>query len=119
MSIRKTAATTVGALALAFAGVLGTAGQSSAAGNGQQIVFADTRGDTYSVYLVGTNQNGERADICFNTPNRNTYVGGWWWKGRVSYIGWAGANCTGASRGSYSATIPTSQSDTDWYTISN
>ncbi|MCX4539406.1 hypothetical protein [Streptomyces sp. NBC_01565] len=119
MSIGKKTATTVGALALAFAGVLGTAGQSFAGGNGQQIVFADVRGNTYSVYLVGTNQNGERSDICFNTPGPTTYVGGWWWKGTVSYLGFAGAGCTGATRGSFQATVPTYQTDTDWYTITN
>ncbi|MER6998521.1 hypothetical protein [Streptomyces sp. NPDC000410] len=119
MNIRKKAAVTVGATALAFAGVLGTAGQSFAGSNGQQLKFADARGDTYSILVVGKNQNGVEVSKCFYTPNQVTYISGYWWKGNIEYLGWSGDSCTGSTRGHYTAYVPTSQPNSDWYTITN
>ncbi|MDI2128209.1 hypothetical protein [Yinghuangia seranimata] len=116
MSAVKRLAMTAGAAALAFGGVVGANGQAYAGGNGQQVQFLDVNANVYSVYISGTNQNGQRATACFNTPQYDTVLWNYWWKGSVSYIGFAGSNCTGASRGSSSDWVPTSMSG-DIYNI--
>ncbi|MER7954386.1 hypothetical protein [Streptomyces sp. NPDC096030] len=118
MSMRRKIATTVGATALAFAGVLGTAGQSFAGSNGQVLQFYDREGNTYSLYVVGTNQNGQRVDGCFQTPSTFTLLSGYWWKGAVSYMGFERANCTGPTTGAVDGWVPTYQEHQDVYTIS-
>ncbi|MFE9138854.1 hypothetical protein [Streptomyces sp. NPDC007355] len=79
--MRKNVATTVGAAALAFAGVLGSAGQSFAGSNGQQLHFHDTSTVVYSIRVQGYNQSGDSVSGCFLTPGRDTWISGWWWKG--------------------------------------
>lgn len=117
MGLLKKAATTAGATALAFAGVLGSAGQTSAASNGQQIHFHDSSGVIYSIRIEGHNQNGNVASGCFATPGRDTWVGGWWWKGEVTVTFYKSSSCSFATYGGETnAWVPTSQSG-DWTSV--
>ncbi|MFI8966533.1 hypothetical protein ACIGO8_30980 [Streptomyces sp. NPDC053493] len=119
MSLRTKAATTASAAALAFAGVLGAAGPSTAASNGQQIHFHDSSGSVYSIRIEGYNQNGDVASGCFATPGRDTWVGGWWWKGEVTVTFYKTSSCSVATYfGETNAWVPTSQSG-DWTTVSS
>ena len=117
MSLIKKAATTGGAVALAFAGVLGSAGQSFAASNGQQIRFHDNSGLVYSIRIEGPNQNGDVASGCFATPSKDTWIGGWWRKGEATVTFYKNNSCSFATYyGETNAWVPTSQSG-DWTTV--
>ncbi|MGX1886882.1 hypothetical protein [Streptomyces sp. NPDC055287] len=84
--MRKNVAMTVGAIALAFGGVLGTAGQSFAGSNGQQVAVSTHYSDEIS--LCGNNQNGDFDCTGYlPSPNQWTQVSGWWWKGVVIVYG--------------------------------
>ncbi|MGW5423136.1 hypothetical protein [Streptomyces sp. NPDC003943] len=111
--------TRAGAAAVAGAAlcVLGS-GTASAGSNGQQIEFYDQRGDVYSVFLYGTNQNGQTVAGCFNTPNTDNYLSGWWWKGdlRITWYPQSGCNGTAIEPSPETFTIPVSQAS-DWYKI--
>ena len=39
-------------------------------------------------------QNGETVSHCFNTPNYDTELTGWWWKGTIKIWSYDGADCT-------------------------
>ncbi|MEV8585898.1 hypothetical protein [Streptomyces sp. NPDC051180] len=115
--MRTKLATTTAAAALAFAGVLGSAGQSFAGSNGQQIHFHDTSTVVYSVRLQGYNQSGASVSGCFNTPSKDTWIGGWWWKGEVSVTFYKSSSCSFATY--YDDTtvwVPSEQSG-DWTTV--
>ncbi|MFD3537155.1 hypothetical protein [Streptomyces sp. NPDC058664] len=117
MSVRKKAATTAAAAALAFAGVLGSAGQSFAGSNGQQIRFHDTSTVVYSIRIQGYNQNGESVSGCFSTPSRDTWINGWWWKGEVGVTFYRNSSCSFATYyGDEIVWVPTEQSG-DWTTV--
>ncbi|MFE4311359.1 hypothetical protein [Streptomyces sp. NPDC056891] len=119
MNVRTKVATVAAAAALTFAGVLGSAGQSFAASNGQQIHFHDSSGLVYSIRVQGYNQNGDAASGCFSTPGKDTWVGGWWWKGEVNVTFYKGSSCSFATYfGETNAWVPTSQSG-DWTTVSS
>ncbi|MGA4960484.1 hypothetical protein [Streptomyces lavendulocolor] len=118
MSVRRKLATTAGAAALAFAGVLGTAGVASAGSNGQQIYFYDTLSNVYSIHLQGYNQNGDYWQLCVNTPQKETWVGGYWWKGNVEVSYYSNRDCPGNARAYKNYWVPTSQSG-DWVTINS
>ncbi|MFB6837218.1 hypothetical protein [Streptomyces sp. NPDC056361] len=117
MSVRKKVATTVAASALAFAGLLGSAGQSFAGSNGQQLRFHDTSTVVYSIRVEGYNQSGESVSGCFSTPSKDTWISGWWWKGEVRVTFYKNNSCSFATY--YDDTIvwvPTEQSG-DWTTV--
>ncbi|MFB6836117.1 hypothetical protein [Streptomyces sp. NPDC056361] len=118
MSLPARVARGAAATALAAGGVFGFAGAASAGTNGQQIEFYDQRGDVYSVYLYGTNQNGQTVAGCFNTPNTDNYLSGWWWKGdvRITWYPQSGCGGTAIEPSPETFTIPVSQAS-DWYTI--
>ncbi|MER5202774.1 hypothetical protein [Streptomyces sp. NPDC002825] len=117
MSVTKKAATTVAACALAFAGVVGSAGQSFAGSNGQQIHFHDTSTVVYSIRIEGYNQNGDPVSGCFLTPSRDTWISGWWWKGEVSVTFYRNNSCSFATYyGDTIAWVPTEWSS-DWMTV--
>ncbi|HEY9368231.1 hypothetical protein [Streptomyces sp.] len=117
MNLRKKVATTAAAAGLAFAGVLGSAGQSFAASNGQQIHFHDSSTVVYSIRIQGYNQNGQAASGCFQTPSKDTWVGGWWWKGEVNVTFYKNNSCSFATYyGETNAWVPTSQSG-DWVSV--
>ncbi|MFD8209745.1 hypothetical protein ACFV2S_25520 [Streptomyces sp. NPDC059695] len=86
----------IGAVAAAGAAlaVLGS-GSAFAGGNGQQLRFYDTAGRTYSIQVAGWNQNGEYTTACFGTPVKDNYLGGWWWKGDLHWVGYRNAGCSG------------------------
>ncbi|MGW5781184.1 hypothetical protein [Streptomyces sp. NPDC003863] len=111
MSKIRSALSVAGALAaLAFA-----ASPASAGTNGQQILFSDDRGDTYSVLVSGHNQDGQPASHCFNTPATDNYLSGWWWKGTVAVTGYARSGCSGELY-DFGFTVPTNWSS-DYYQV--
>ncbi|MGX2997399.1 hypothetical protein JNUCC64_24575 [Streptomyces sp. JNUCC 64] len=73
-------------------------------GGNQRVVFYDNHRDVASVRLTGTNQAGQDATGCFNTPGWKTETG-WWWKGYVSVTGYSGTGCSGTVRGSMNSEI--------------
>ncbi|MFB6837866.1 hypothetical protein [Streptomyces sp. NPDC056361] len=92
-------------------------GAAFAGSNGQQLRFYDHQGDTYSISVAGYNQNGQWATACFNTPNTDNYIGGWWWKGDMTWIGYSSGGCSGeATTQQKWTTVPASQSS-DWWGI--
>ncbi|WP_426365298.1 hypothetical protein [Streptomyces sp. E-08] len=95
MSIKTTIAK-VGAVAAAGAALAAVgSGSAFAGGNGQQLRFYDTAQRTYSIQVAGWNQAGEYTTHCFGTPVRDNYLGGWWWKGDLHWVGYRNGNCTG------------------------
>ncbi|MEU8620201.1 hypothetical protein [Streptomyces sp. NPDC048623] len=115
MSLRVTIAR--GITTAAFAAVLATgfAAPASAGTNGQQILFTDDRGDTYSVLISGHNQDGQQVSHCFSTPATDNYLSGWWWKGTVAVTGYAGSACS-AELYNFGFTVPTNWSS-DYYQV--
>lgn len=118
MSLRTQLARGTAAATLAAAGIVGFSGAAFAGSNGQQIEFYDQRGDVYSVFLYGTNQNGQTVAGCFNTPHTDNYLSGWWWKGdlRITWYPQSGCNGTAIEPSPETFTIPGSQAS-DWYKI--
>ena len=117
MNLRKKVATIAGAAALAFASVLGSAGQSFAGSNGQQIRFHDTSTVVYSIRIQGYNQNGDSVSGCFSTPSKDTWISGWWWKGEVSVTFYKTNSCSFATYyDDIIAWVPDEQSG-DWTTV--
>ncbi|MFJ5831564.1 hypothetical protein [Streptomyces sp. NPDC093089] len=115
--MRKKVATTVGAAALAVAGVLGSAGQSVAGSSGQQIHFHDTSTVVYSIRIEGYNQNGESVSGCFLTPSRDTWISGWWWRGEARVTFYRNNSCSFATYyGDTIASVPAEQSG-NWTTV--
>ncbi|MEU8620200.1 hypothetical protein [Streptomyces sp. NPDC048623] len=106
------------ALALGAGALLLASAPASAGTNGQQIRFYDQRGDVYSVFLYGTNQDGHTVAGCFDTPKTDNYISGYWWKYDLS-VTWypqSGCNGTAIEPSPETFSIPVSQSS-DWYTI--
>ncbi|MEU8620198.1 hypothetical protein [Streptomyces sp. NPDC048623] len=96
--------------------VLGS-GAAFAGSNGQQLKFYDHQGDTYSISVAGYNQNGQWTTACFNTPNTDNYIGGWWWKGDLTWTGHSQSSCSGYDTTPQKwTTVPVSQSS-DWWGI--
>ncbi|MFI0942493.1 hypothetical protein [Streptomyces sp. NPDC021020] len=120
-SIRTWIASTAATLGLVGAAVVSSAGTASAASNGQQILFRDSIANIYSIYVYGSNQNGQWVGHCFPTPATDNYLSGWWWKGTVQIYFLTGSshnNCNGSDFSLYSgASVPTYQANSDYYTI--
>ncbi|MEV4427450.1 hypothetical protein AB0K23_19085 [Streptomyces sp. NPDC049602] len=95
MSVKTTFAKigTVAATGAALA-VLGS-GSAFAGGSGQQLRFYDTVGSTYSIRVAGWNQDGVYTTACFSTPVKDNYIGGWWWKGDLHWVGYHSEGCVG------------------------
>jgi hypothetical protein len=58
--------------------------------NGQQL---EVRTLAFSVKIKGTNQNGQTVTHCFNTPNYDTELTGWWWKGTITIWSYDSGGC--------------------------
>lgn len=119
---RKTGAA-AGVLATAAALTVLGSGSAFAGTNGQQLAFHDRLGNTYSVWVDGHNQNGQAVAHCFNTPNTDNYLSGWWWQSNVDVTGYSGGcgsdgKPTGGVTFATSVWVPLSQSS-DWTTFSD
>lgn len=118
MNIRKKIAAAAATAGLAGACLLSWTGSAAAAGNGQQLLFQDHKGKAYSVMVSGYDQNGDPVTHCFQTPQYNNYLSGWWWKGSLFYNAYVGSDCRGEQVGDgWARTVPENQPDSDWYTI--
>lgn len=111
-------ATSAAAVAMAAAGAVGIATPAHAGGNGQQLVFVDKYSNAWSIYVYGYNQNGAWTQGCFNTPEKETVLSGYWWKGSVSYQAYYNSNCTGTKVGWGWDSVPVNQPESNYYYIS-
>ncbi|GGV25250.1 hypothetical protein GCM10010495_46380 [Kitasatospora herbaricolor] len=100
--------------------LVGAAGPASAGSNGQQIVFRDSLGIADSIRIWGYNNYGSYVGVCQSTPVHDNYISGYWWRGSVSIYGYKGVGCPTNGAVIYgTATIPTSQSGSDWTVVSD
>ncbi|MEU3350747.1 hypothetical protein [Streptomyces sp. NPDC037389] len=118
MKLKSRMAKSAGALALAVAGVAGAAGTAAAGSNGQQIEFFDKNHIAESVWVYGTNQNGQIAAGCWDTPAYDTPLTGWWWKGKVTLVSYGSKGCKGPATWSRNVDIP-AQWGSDYYGVSD
>lgn len=81
---RKTFARFLAASCIVGAASLGSSLHASAGSNGQQFTLY-VAAATNSVFLSGTNQNGQPASGCFNTPvyPYGNNISGYYWVGNV------------------------------------
>ncbi|MEZ0096050.1 hypothetical protein [Streptacidiphilus sp. EB129] len=99
--------------------VLGS-GAAFAGTNGQQVMFQDDLHVANSIQIQGFNQNGSYVAICINTPGYQTWVSGWWWQNQMVIKGFSQTNCYGGTDTNIiDASIPVSQSGSDWVTVSD
>ncbi|GHC70463.1 hypothetical protein [Streptomyces cinnamoneus] len=120
MRIVRSTALGVAALGIAAAGVLSTTGTAVAGQNGQQIHFKDTRKKVASIWIYGSNQNGQNVGLCWQTPTADTYVRGHWWKGVVDVKLFGNRHCDEAGRGLITILHPNIRrvnDDSDWQTV--
>lgn len=72
--------------------------------NGQQL---EVRTLAASVNVNGYNQNGEEVHHCFDTPDYDTYLSGWWWKGNMEIWSYNGTGCQDPTNDVTFVTVPT------------
>ncbi|MEV7569336.1 hypothetical protein [Streptomyces tanashiensis] len=85
--LRRKAGAFAAAVALAGAGLAAGATPAFAGSYGQQLAVGTTYSDM--IYACGLNQNDE--NVCTpwtDSPERWTYLSGWWFHGRVKIIGY-------------------------------
>ncbi|MEU1816837.1 hypothetical protein ABZ543_16785 [Streptomyces roseifaciens] len=117
--MRRMAATGAASIALATAGLLATSGTAAAGSNGQQIHFKDTKRKVASIWIYGSNQNGQAVGLCWQTPDADTYVRGHWWKGIVDVRLFRNRHCDEANRGVITTLHPKipKQQDGNFYKV--
>src|SRR2546429_9634162 len=72
------------AVLIAIVGMIAISGTASAGPRpASQLGFIDSRGDVYSIYVVGPNQNGIETQTCWQTPGLQTLTTNWWWAART------------------------------------
>ncbi|WP_052434777.1 hypothetical protein [Streptacidiphilus melanogenes] len=123
MSIKRKFARGAAVAALGVSAVIAGSGAAFAGTNGQQIEFFDNIGNTGSVAVYGTNQAGQPARHCFDTPVSDNRFGGWWWEGSVTLYEYSGPCSGGYTTGSLVETqtvnVPQAQSGSDWWAVNN
>lgn len=122
MRLASALAKAAGVLAVGTATLTLASGAAFAGTNGQQLKFHDRIGNTYSINVIGFNQNGELVEHCFATPHTDNYLSGWWWKGTVEIYGSADGSCGfngGEDTFLIHVGVPESQSGSDWTTFSD
>ena len=72
--------------------------------NGQQL---EVRTLAASVNVNGYNQNGEPVHHCFDTPDYDTYLSGWWWKGNMEIWSYDEPGCKDPRNAVTFVTVPT------------
>ncbi|MEV5508737.1 hypothetical protein [Streptomyces orinoci] len=120
LHLRKMAIATVCTAAVAGSLTLG-AGMASAGTNGQQIHFQDRRHKVASIWLDGTNQNGQNVQICWMTPSKDTYIRGYWWVDRMDITEFRNRHCDHENNGVVGylhPKVPHAQDD-HWYLVHN
>jgi hypothetical protein len=102
MRIRRLAA----GAAVVVVTLFGFAGGSPASATvpSSQLVFIDSRGDVFSIFVYGTNQNSNFASHCWITLDRETVAAGWWWaQATVNHIEmYNGTDCSSRYLGTQS-----------------
>ncbi|GEB60114.1 hypothetical protein [Streptomyces gardneri] len=112
-SLKKTAFAALATAAITILAITpATAGTS-----GQQAKYIDGRGDVYSVYIYGQNQNDEWLGHCFQTPHRENNLDGWWWWGNVRVTPYFSSDCSGANLGTHSSWFPWNQGSDNYVQI--
>ncbi|OLZ64967.1 hypothetical protein AV521_34000 [Streptomyces sp. IMTB 2501] len=122
MGIRTRIATGTATAAAGIAAVLLSPGAAFAGTNGQQIEFFDNIGDTNSVVVSGTNQNGQSVSHCFDTTGPDTRFYGWWWADTTTLDEYEGPCGSGSTRlRTQIIAVPRTQpdSDGDWWQVNN
>ncbi|GAA2024017.1 hypothetical protein GCM10009839_22190 [Catenulispora yoronensis] len=61
----------------------------------KQIDFFDNQHRTNSMYVQGTNQDGNGAAHCVSTPGYETVDSNWWWKDQVHVSFFQSGDCSG------------------------
>ncbi|GJF32404.1 hypothetical protein KNE206_51040 [Kitasatospora sp. NE20-6] len=84
----------------------------------QQIEFFDNQGIAYSMYVEGTNQNGQGSSHCVATPSWDSFDSNWWWRGEVHITTYPTGNCSGSSNG-YHVRYVNGNGSSSWFGVTN